>query len=415
MKNLNRKAAIRIALVSISLSIITGFFAWYVSKEKFEDSIISLAYEEAEKTSSMKRIDGKDSTPAAIANHLTGGLFDIAELYDTFGNKVGESLTDAGEHIEHQLPKHVFLNKKEAIYQSFHFPNGEWVLRVFVPLFNKVQENTTVQLGYFEGVRVVPDWQKEQIFYNSFFVSALVIFASLACGMIIYPIVVRLTRENNKKTREVLDSHISMMEALGRAIAKRDSDTGAHNYRVAWISALIGEKMGLTGAKMQSLIAGSFLHDVGKIGITDNILLKPGKLSDEEFEIMRTHVQQGEDIVHGMGWLSGAHEVVSAHHEKYDGTGYPRKLKGDQIPLSARIFAVADVFDALSSKRPYKEPMPYSKVMDILHNDTGTHFDRDVMAQFTPMSQEIFNQLNNLSEAEARDLLENRVRKHFYI
>jgi HD-GYP domain-containing protein (c-di-GMP phosphodiesterase class II) len=415
MKQLNRKAAKRIAIVSITLSIVTGFIAWYASKENFEDSIVSLAYEEAEKISFASVSDRENLSAKSIADRLTGGLFDIAELYDTFGNKIAESLTHTGEEIEHKIPKHQFLNEKEAIYQSFNMKDGRWILRVFVPLFEKTPKELNVQLGYFEGVRVVPDWEKEQIFYNSLFVSALVSFASLACGFIIYPIVVHLTKENNKKTREVLDSHISMMEALGRAIAKRDSDTGAHNYRVAWIAALIGEKMGLSGAKMQSLIAGSFLHDVGKIGITDNILLKPGKLTDEEFEIMRTHVQQGEEIVHGMGWLTGAHEVVSAHHEKYNGTGYPRKLKAEDIPLSARIFAVADVFDALSSKRPYKEPMPYHKVMEILHKDTGSHFDPNIMDHFSSMSREIFEKLKNIDEQEARTLLEERVREHFYI
>lgn len=106
-----------------------------------------------------------------------------------------------------------------------------------------------------------------------------------------------------------------MMESLGRAIAKRDSDTGAHNYRVAWIAAGIAEAMGLSGSAMQALIAGSFLHDVGKIGIPDAILLKPGKLDENEFVIMRTHVEQGEQIVTGMGWLDGANAVVAGHHE----------------------------------------------------------------------------------------------------
>jgi HD-GYP domain-containing protein (c-di-GMP phosphodiesterase class II) len=147
-----------------------------------------------------------------------------------------------------------------------------------------------------------------------------------------------------------------MMEALGRAIAKRDSDTGAHNYRVAWIAARIAERLGLSGSAMQALIAGSFLHDVGKIGIPDAILLKPGRLDEQEMDTMRTHVAQGEEIVTGMGWLDGAQAVVAAHHEKWNGSGYPRGLAGEAIPLAARIFAVADVFDALCSKRPYKEP-----------------------------------------------------------
>ena len=204
-----------------------------------------------------------------------------------------------------------------------------------------------------------------------------------------------------------------MMEALGRAIAKRDSDTGAHNFRVAWIAARIAEHMGLKGSAMQSLIAGSFLHDVGKIGIPDAILLKPGKLDEAEMEIMRTHVAQGEEVVTGMGWLDGANAVVAGHHEKWNGSGYPRQLKAEQIPLAARIFAVADVFDALCSKRPYKEPMPFETVMSILKKDTGSHFDPAVMAIFQPMAREIFDRLANISEDGARQLLNDRIHEHF--
>jgi HD-GYP domain-containing protein (c-di-GMP phosphodiesterase class II) len=182
---------------------------------------------------------------------------------------------------------------------------------------------------------------------------------------------------------------------------------------VAWIAACIAEEMGIRGSCMQSLIAGSFLHDVGKIGVPDAILLKPGKLSDEEFAIMRTHVLQGEEIVTGMGWLDGANAVVAGHHEKWNGAGYPRRLAGEDIPLSARIFAVADVFDALCSKRPYKEPLGFEAAMDILEKDTGSHFDPAVMAVFRPMARAVFDRLANCTEDEARDLLEERVRLHF--
>ncbi|MFA6444165.1 MAG: HD domain-containing phosphohydrolase, partial [Sterolibacterium sp.] len=128
---------------------------------------------------------------------------------------------------------------------------------------------------------------------------------------------------------------------------------------------------------------------------------------------MRTHVAQGEGIVTGMGWLDGANAVVSAHHEKWDGSGYPYQLSGDRIPIAARIFAVADVFDALCSKRPYKEPMDFAAVMAILDKDTGSHFDPAVMAVFRPLADEIFKRLGSGDESVARALLEDRVRQHF--
>lgn len=418
MNTFQKRTAIRIAAVSILLASLASPIAWYVARESAEESIVSLAIEESDQLlHHYNAIDlsGPKATAQATvaAETISGGLFDIAEIYDHQGQKLAESLTDEGRTVEPSLPHHGVPNYTEASYKSLKLSGGVWVMRVFVPLRNSATDLSLPITGYFEGVRVVPAWQQAQIFASAWTVALMVGLASLLCGAALYPVVVHLSADNERKAREVLDSHISMMEALGRAIAKRDSDTGAHNYRVAWIAASIAERMGFAGSAMQALIAGSFLHDVGKIGIPDAILLKPGKLDEAEFNIMRTHVAQGEEIVTGMGWLDGANAVVAAHHEKWNGAGYPRQLVGEAIPLAARIFAVADVFDALCSKRPYKEPMGFEAAMAILEHDTGSHFDPAVMDVFRPMARPIFDRLANSSEDDARQLLEDRVRQHF--
>jgi len=418
MNIFQKRTAIQIASVSILLASFASPVAWFVERERSEEGIVSLAIEESGRL--LHHYDAIDmSGPNAVehatiaAKTISGGMFDIAEIYDAKGEKLAESLTNEGEAIESSLPKHGKPAYSTSSYESLRLTGDAWVLRVFVPLRNSATDLSLPITGYFEGVRVVPEWQRNQILERSLTVAFMVCMASLLCGAVLYPVVVRLSADNERKTREVLDSHISMMEALGRAIAKRDSDTGAHNYRVAWIAASIAEKMGFEGSAMQALIAGSFLHDVGKIGIPDAILLKPGKLDDTEMAIMRTHVSQGKEIVTGMGWLDGANAVVAAHHEKWNGSGYPEQIKGEAIPLPARIFAVADVFDALCSKRPYKEPMSFEAAMAILRKDTGSHFDPGVMAVFDPMARGIFDRLANCSEAQARQLLQDRVRQHF--
>jgi HD-GYP domain-containing protein (c-di-GMP phosphodiesterase class II) len=418
MNTFQRRTAIRIAAVSITLASLASPIAWYVARENAEEGIVSLAIEESGRL--LHHFNAIDMNGPNAAEHaaiaaktISGGMFDIAEIYNSKGQKLAESLTREGAAVESSLPHHGTPNYTIASYVSLRLSGGLWVLRVFVPLRDSATDMSLPITGYFEGVRVVPTWQQDQIFNNSWTVALMVGLAALLCGVALYPVVVHLSTDNERKAREVLDSHISMMEALGRAIAKRDSDTGAHNYRVAWIAASIAERMGVVGSAMQALIAGSFLHDVGKIGIPDAILLKPGKLDDGEFVIMRTHVAQGEEIVTGMGWLDGANAVVAAHHEKWNGAGYPRQLKGEDIPLSARIFAVADVFDALCSKRPYKEPMGFDAAMAILEKDAGSHFDPAVMAVFRPMARATFERLANISEDDARQLLEDRVRQHF--
>jgi HD-GYP domain-containing protein (c-di-GMP phosphodiesterase class II) len=418
MNSFKKRTAIRIAAVSVLLASVASPVSWFVARENAEESVVSLAIEESGRLLhhyDAINLNGPDATghAAMAAKSISGGMFDIAEIYDSKGAKLAESMTREGEAVESSLPNHGAPNYTAASYESLKLSEKLWVLRVFVPLRDSAIDMSQPITGYFEGVRVVPFWQQSQIFSTSLAVALMVCLSSLLCGVALYPVVVYLSADNERKTREVLDSHISMMEALGRAIAKRDSDTGAHNYRVAWIAARIAEYMGLTGSDMQALIAGSFLHDVGKIGIPDAILLKPGKLDDAEWIIMRTHVDQGEEIVNGMGWLDGANAVVAGHHEKWNGSGYPRKLAGTAIPLSARIFAVADVFDALCSKRPYKQPMGFDAAMAILEKDTGSHFDPSVMAVFRTLAPEIFKRLANSTESDSRRLLEESVRRHF--
>jgi HD-GYP domain-containing protein (c-di-GMP phosphodiesterase class II) len=417
MNLFQKRVAVRIGAVSVVLAGVFSVVAWYAEIERVESGIVALAIEESEKL--LKHFDSvRLDSPAAAqraelaAETIIGGLFDIAEIYDVSGVKLAEAMTAHGAGMEMDLPDHGPPSYSKASYETLIRPGDIWILRVFVPIRESAAGAVT---GYFEGVRLVPDWQRDQIRSSALTVALLVSFAALLCGAVIYPIVVHLSRDNETKACEILGSHIAMMESLGRAIAKRDSDTGDHNYRVAWIAARIAEEMGLSDGAMKSLIVGSFLHDVGKIGIPDAILLKPGKLDADEFDIMRTHVIQGEEIVQGIGWLDGAHDVVSAHHEKWNGTGYPRGLEGNAIPIAARIFAVADVFDALCSKRPYKEPMPFETAMGILEADTGTHFDPTVMQTFRRIAPDLRTRLGGGGERHVRSLLEDLIERYFAI
>jgi HD-GYP domain-containing protein (c-di-GMP phosphodiesterase class II) len=418
MMTFRKRTALRIGIVSLVLGALASPYAWFIARERAEQSLVALASEESQHL--LRKYGAIDSTsPNAKENAslavkgIAGGIFDIAEIYDAKGIKLAESMTPSGSTVEPNLPHHGEPNFTTASYESIRPSKDVWLLRVLIPLRGVANDPKDPVTGYFEGVRVVPQWQREEMTSISMVTALMVGLASLICGLLLYPVVLNLSADNVRKARDVLDSHISMMEALGRAIAKRDSDTGAHNFRVAWIAARIGEVMGLEGDAIQELMVGSFLHDVGKIGIPDAILLKPGKLDEREMATMRTHVAQGEEIVNGIGWLKGASKVVAGHHEKWNGTGYPRQISGEAIPLAARIFAVADVFDALCSKRPYKEPMEFDTAMAILHKDTGTHFDPAVMAAFSPIAKGLFDRLANTSECDARSLMEERVREHF--
>jgi HD-GYP domain-containing protein (c-di-GMP phosphodiesterase class II) len=217
-------------------------------------------------------------------------------------------------------------------------------------------------------------------------------------------------------SREVVNGNLEMASVLGAAIAKRDSDTNAHNYRVTLYAIALGEAVDLDPTAMRALILGAFLHDVGKIGISDNILLKPGKLNDDEFAVMRTHVDLGIDILRDSSWLRAALDVVGNHHEKVDGSGYPKGLRGEEIPLNARIFAIVDVFDALTSERPYKKAMSCETALSIIEEGSGRHFDPQLVARFSAMAHELHRQLASVDDAALDRLQENLRRKgeHYF-
>ncbi len=234
----------------------------------------------------------------------------------------------------------------------------------------------------------------------------------LAVGGLLYPIMRQLMARVTAVSLDLLDSNLAMIQVLGSAIAKRDSDTDAHNCRVTIYSVRLGEARRLGMHAMHALIKGALLHDVGKIGVSDGILLKPGRLTDDEFKEMRRHVEYGYDIVGPVRWLSDACDVVRHHHEKYDGSGYDGKLSNGQIPLAARIFAIADVFDALTSRRPYKEPMTVAQAMDVLRQGRGTHFDPELIDVFEPLADSLFKEANE-SDEHARQSLSAIMDRYF--
>jgi putative two-component system response regulator len=191
-------------------------------------------------------------------------------------------------------------------------------------------------------------------------------------------------------TSEILDREHEMITRLSRAAEFRDPETGAHIHRMSNYSQLIAKQLGLPQVELEVILRAAPMHDVGKIAIPDNILLKPGKLDPTEWEIMKTHAEKGWEILRGSrsSLLDVAAKIAYTHHEKFDGSGYPRGLVGENIPLYGRIVAVADVFDALTTERPYKKAWAVEDAMDFLFSNAGTHFDPLCVAAFIARIQE---------------------------
>ena len=273
-----------------------------------------------------------------------------------------------------------------------------------IPVAAVVFDTQGKTIAYVNGVYVLSDEAVADMHLKTLRAVLLTVALILITIALVYPFIKGLVSRLSRLTLQILDANIDTIKTLGSAIAKRDSDTDAHNYRVTVYAVRMAESLGLEAKTIRKLIKGAFLHDVGKIGIRDNILHKPGRLDEAEFSVMQQHVMHGLDIVHRAIWLEDAAEVVGNHHEKFDGSGYPHGLGGDAIPVSARIFAIVDVFDALTSQRPYKQAFPLTDSLAILQEGAGSHFDPELVSRFEEMAAELHASFAHQDEAARTEL-----------
>src|SRR5438309_3326828 len=210
-------------------------------------------------------------------------------------------------------------------------------------------------------------------------------------------LVAQRTAELDEALGSLENAYRSTLKALTAALETRDAETHGHSERVVTFSLRLGREYGLTAAEMKALEFGSLLHDIGKIGVPDAILRKPAKLTDEEWVRMREHPRHGQQILRGIKFLEGAARVVAQHHEKWNGSGYPLGLKDEEIDICARIFSVADAFDAITSNRVYRQAQSYEAAARELDEWAGRQFDPKVVEAFHRVPQEDWEELRRRS------------------
>jgi len=401
---------IRLLLAWILLSILIGAAVFFLEMRKVDAYVVSLALEESRdfERDHSKFLNNPDKLHLErlreeMRKHIEDKHFIAVKLYNRERELIVEANHPDARLIEEKISSH---RRDIALIDDVHFRRfygngGQIFVLVQVPLKTTGRETD----GYFEGVykadpRTMAEI-KNRILLSLLQVVVIIFFTALA----IYPIVLFLNRGLIRLTGDLYHANVGMLKVLGGAIAKRDSDTNIHNYRVTIYAVRLAEAIGLKRENIVGLIKGSFLHDVGKIAISDRILLKPGKLTDEETAIMKTHVHHGVDIVGHYDWLKDAADVVRYHHEKFDGSGYEVGLKGHDIPINARIFSVADVFDALTSRRPYKEPFALETAMQILTEGRGSFFDPMLIDAFAGIAGSLYGEISGADDK----LLDNRL------
>lgn len=216
--------------------------------------------------------------------------------------------------------------------------------------------------------------------------------------------------ELKERNKEIREAYIDTIHRLVLATEFREENTGEHIMRLSRFTVLLAQKTGLSDKEVQNIFYATPMHDVGKVGIPDKILLKPGKLTEEEFECMKTHTTIGAKILSDSkaDIMQIAKKIALSHHEKWNGTGYPEGLSGTQIPIEGRIVGLLDVFDALTSKRPYKNSYPLDIALEIIKKKRGKHFDPDIVDIFLgnlPEIKRIQADISTMSKTDKSDFM----------
>lgn len=416
-KHIHRRLIKRLIAVWAVLTVLGGFIAYSIEHDRIDETVKKLALEEAnflvEDYVDYINSDNPEHSEALLKKthqHIEKGHFIIIDIYNRNKKKIVEGSCAQGEEVKKEIHLDPLKEKlSQSIEHTFFYINKNIYVQIITPLFSDSNDIN----GYLEGVYQLDKQTLSTLKKHIITSLGMILAVILMSTLVLYPVIVSFHKSLVRFSLDLTKANIGMLETLGGAIAKRDSDTSEHNNRVTIYSIHIGREIGLNDDQMRGLIKGAFLHDVGKIGISDNILLKPDKLTHEEFEIMKTHVLHGLDIVNKYKWLQDAADVVLYHHEKFDGSGYMSGLSGKNIPINARIFAIADVFDALTSKRPYKEPFSFGESMQILRDGAGTHFDSRLMDVFNKIAFDLYQQMF-VSDTECiKDILTQLVNKYF--
>lgn len=401
MISIHRIVLRRLLLAWVAVSLLAGGTAYYFELEKNKAAVIALAAAQSARFS-HEGLDSarRNAEDLRILQDKAGEFvkhnFVVIDLYDSQEKRILQVLNPEYSGLASSLEQfpRKFPRDAGSHYETFAL-GSDTMVRVGLPLPERVGDSG----GFFEGIFVVDQATLEELRAQLRRTLVAVLGAVLATTLLLYPVILALNRDVMRFSREVFKGNVEIVSVLGTAIAKRDTDTGEHNFRVTLYAARFGHSLGLSADAIRRLMLGAFLHDVGKIGIPDNILLKPEALTAEEFAIMRSHVQLGVDIIRQSTWLRGARPVIEGHHEKFDGSGYLRGLKGEEIPLNARIFTIVDVFDALTSRRPYKAAMPLDAALEIMRQKSGSHFDPALVEHFLSIASALYAAIGKADEA----------------
>jgi len=426
-KIIRRKLIFRLGLTVLGVALFFAGLSYYHSKDMITRAVIQASTARIDVirgrfkelmsrpgADTMSVLQDAVNYPPDTNIHINEGEFVYAVLHSEDRHRIG-----IYEHTRYPALAGIrqYVSQNPETYPQYSRPHYKSIVldsRQYIDIHSKLFTGNDGSGIFLRAIFALSEQTTHSAHKLVIQIVLSVIGIVLVTVLLIYPVITNLINKLADFSTNLLTAHLETVEALGAAIAKRDSDTDSHNYRVTIYAVSLAEQLGIDGSSMQHLVKGAFLHDVGKIGIRDNILLNKAKLDENEFAIMQKHVIYGLDIIRQSSWLRDAEDVVGSHHEKYDGSGYPAGLKSDEIPLAARIFAIVDVFDALTSKRPYKKPFTYEQTMAIMEKESSTHFDPSLLDKFKCISKELYDEYGDCEDSRLKKKLLEITDRYFH-
>lgn len=377
-------------LISIQAS---GAFesTWLQQELRASLRITSLLYRLSNQIIQAENIEDAASDIAQTAHKLGKNLATGIILFDSEDTIIAEVvINDDGKHTGVEHPMNL-IGDAMASGQMIYFSPGQSILRTCLPIQTPIRNYGAIWMDTLE------DQSKPAANPND--LQALVNQSAIALERSLFLVESRRQAKEIKAAYDTLEAtYDQTLASLTSALDARDRETEGHSTRVTQLAIKLGEYLGYSQEQLKILERGSLLHDIGKIGISDTILHKPGPLSETEWKSMRLHPEIGAKIVEGIPFLQDTIPLIKHHQERWDGTGYPQKLKGTDIPELARLFAVIDAFDALTSNRPYRQKITRQEALEYLKEMSGVHFDPDMIAAFEALLQEQPELLSKIGE-----------------
>ena len=399
MRSIHFRALPGLILACLLLAAATGSLAYLFQLGRVDTHLLHLAQVESAHLLDASASNGDLDKGMSL---LTQGQFLLARIYDPAGHLLGQAVSRQADRrlANYASPTPLPFDLEHARSQRVRIDTVS-VLELSLPL---VRDGHTWAL--LQGIYQASPANQKAIHDEILNGVALVVLAVLVTAIIVYRLTISLYRRLSRPSTTAQAGNLEVLEVVGNMIASRDAESSAHNYRVTLYALSLAHEAGLPESAMNGLIAGSFLHDIGKITVSDAILRKPQRLSESEVGEMRLHVRRGVDLVKRSRWLAEAREIIEFHHERFDGSGYPRGVGGERIPLAARIFAIAEVFDALTSVRPYKSAASLEDALEIITREAGRHFDPRLVADFLVIAADVHGKWQHAAEDVLRAALE---------